>query len=60
MALGSIPLKDAKEWKTYQLDVTAEEHIKAMPAAINILFILSANKPVEGSIYFDRIGFMVR
>ncbi len=60
MHLGNVSLRDAKEWKTHQFDVTAQDHIKAMPAAINIIFILNADEPVKGSIYFDRIGFMVR
>jgi len=60
MVLGSVPLKDAKDWKSQQLDVKAEDHIKAMPAALNILFQLNANKPVKGSIYLSGIGFMVR
>lgn len=60
MPLGDIPLKDAQKWKTAQVDVNQEQYIKAMPAAGNIMLLLSANKPVKGSIYLDRIGFMVR
>jgi len=60
MPLGDIPLKDAKGWKTYQLDVRSQEQVKAMPAALNIMFILKSNKPVKGSILFDHIGFLVR
>ena len=60
MHLGSIPLKPGMDWKSYQFDVKQEDHIKAMPAAGNIIFVLQANKPVKGSIYFDKIGFMVR
>ncbi len=60
MQLGDMALGDAGQWRTYQVAVTREDHIKAMPAALNILFILKANKPVKGSIYLDRIGFMVR
>ena len=60
MRIGYIPLADAKQWKTYQLEMKDEEYFKAMPAALNIIFVLQANKPVKGSIYFDRIGLMVR
>jgi Glycosyl hydrolases family 39 len=60
MPLGDISLKDATQWKSRQLDVKLPDYIKAMPAASNIIFLLKANKPVKGSIYFDRIGFMVR
>jgi hypothetical protein len=60
MKLGTIPLKDAKEWKTHQLAVKNEEYFKAMPSAMNVIFVLQASKPVKGSIYFDKVGFMVR
>ncbi|HSV15562.1 MAG TPA: hypothetical protein VLI90_14975, partial [Tepidisphaeraceae bacterium] len=60
MPLGNIRLRDAKAWKTQQFDLKTPEQIKAMPAALNIMFLLNANKPVKGSIYFDRVGFMVR
>jgi alpha-L-arabinofuranosidase len=60
MQLGDVPLRDAGQWKTHELETKLEEHIKAMPAALNILFILKANKPVRGSVYFDRVGLMVR
>jgi hypothetical protein len=42
------------------MDVKTANYIKAMPAAINIIFVLQSTKPVKGSLYFDRIGFMVR
>jgi hypothetical protein len=60
MPLGTIPLKDAKEWETHQVEVKLEQHLKAMPSALNVMFILSANQPVKGSVYLDRVGFMVR
>jgi hypothetical protein len=60
MQLGEIPLKDATAWKSHQIDVTNEEYIKAMPSAMNVFFVLRTSKPVKGSVYFDRIGFMVR
>jgi hypothetical protein len=60
MRLSSVPLKDVKEWKTYELDVMNQEYFKAMPSAFNLIFILEATKPVKGSVYFDRVGFMVR
>ncbi|MGD1000057.1 MAG: hypothetical protein ABSA67_05085 [Candidatus Brocadiia bacterium] len=60
MHLGDVPLKDTGQWKTHQLDVTTEDYIKAVPSAMNIIFILNASKPAKGAIYFDRIGFMVR
>jgi alpha-L-arabinofuranosidase len=60
MKLSSVPLKDVKEWKTYRFDVKAQEYFRAMPSAFNLIFILEADKPVKGSLYFDRVGFMVR
>jgi alpha-L-arabinofuranosidase len=62
MRLSSVPLKDVEKWKTYRFDVMDQGHFKAMPSAFNLTFILEARKPVKvkGSLYFDRIGFMVR
>jgi alpha-L-arabinofuranosidase len=60
MQLEDIPLKNIKQWKTCQVDVKLDAHIKAMPAAINVWFVLKADKPVKGSIYFDRVGLMLR
>jgi hypothetical protein len=60
MNLGTIPLKDAGEWKTHQLDVKNDEYYKAMPSAMNVIFVLQSSNPARGSIYFDHIGFMVR
>jgi hypothetical protein len=62
MVLGSVKLKDLKEWKSVQVDVTQEKHIKAMPSAGNVWFLLTnaKDKPAKGLVYFDHIGFMVR
>jgi len=60
MKIGTIPLRDAKEWKNYQLDVKNEEYFKALPTAGNLHFVLQTSKPATGSVYFDKIGFMVR
>jgi len=60
MKIGTIPLREVKEWKSYQLDITNEDYFKALPSASNLLFVLQASKPAKGSIYFDHIGFMVR
>lgn len=60
MVIGRIPLKDAAEWTTHELLTTNEEHFQAMPAALNVIFVLQANAPATGSVYLDRIGLMVR
>jgi hypothetical protein len=60
MKIGTIPLQGATEWKSYQLDVTNEEYFKALPSAGNVHFVLQTAKMPKGSIYLDRIGFMVR
>jgi hypothetical protein len=61
MKIGTIPLQGATEWKSYQLPVTNEEYFKALPSAGNVHFVLqTAKPPTKGSIYLDRIGFMVR
>jgi hypothetical protein len=60
MPLGQIRLRDAGSWKTRTVDVKLEEHIKAMPSVGNIIFILNAQRPAKGSIFFDRVGLMVR
>ena len=60
MKIGTIPLKDVSEWKSYQLEIKNEDYFKALPTAGNVHFVLQSNKPAKGSIYFDKIGFMVR
>jgi hypothetical protein len=60
MKIGTIPLQDAGEWKSHELDVKNEDYFKALPTAGNVLFVLQSSKPARGSIYFDHIGFMVR
>jgi hypothetical protein len=60
MQLGAIPLKDATEWKAHQIDVTNDDYTKALPSALNVLFVLRSSKPARGSVYFDHIGFTVR
>ena len=60
MKVGTIPLQDAKDWKSYQLDMTDENYFKALPFALNVLFILQTSKPAKGSIFLDHVGFMVR
>jgi hypothetical protein len=60
MKIGTIPLQGATEWQSYQLPVTDEEYFKALPSAGNVHFVLQTSKPPKGSIYLDRIGFMVR
>lgn len=60
MKLGTISLAGAKQWKNYQFPVTTPDYIKAMPSALNVVFVLQSNKSVKGSVYFDRIGFLVR
>ncbi len=60
MKIGTIPLKDLKEWKSFQLDIMNEEYFKALPTAGNVHFVMQSSKPATGSVYFDKIGFMVR
>ena len=60
MVLGDVPLKDAQAWQTHQMPITLEKYLKAMPSTTNVWFVLKSNKPVKGSIYFDKIGFLVR
>jgi hypothetical protein len=60
MWLGTAPLKDIKEWKTVTFPLDKPEHVKAVDSAGSFWIILSADKPVYGSIYIDRAGFLVR
>jgi len=60
MKIGTIPLRDAKEWQSHQLDITNEEYFKALPSEGSLRFVFEGNKPAKGSVYFDKIGFMVR
>lgn len=46
--------------KNGQVEVKLDEHLKAIPAALNIWIILKANRPAKGSIYLDHVRFLVR
>jgi hypothetical protein len=60
MVLGSVPLKDLQKWKSHQVLITNPKHIEAIGASYNVWFVLSASKPVRGTVFFDRVGLMVR
>ena len=62
MPIASFPITDKMrtDWVREEIKVTDPKQIEAMPQARNLWFILQTNKPVNGSIYFDRIGLMVR
>ncbi len=47
-------------WVRKEVMVTDAKHIEAMPQARNVWFILETDRPVNGSVYLDRIGLMVR
>jgi hypothetical protein len=60
LKVGYIPLNDIKDWKTFRLDITSEDDFKALPSEGSLNFVLESSKPATGSIYLDKIGFMVR
>ena len=60
MPIGTVPLKGNGAWKTHTVEVTLEDQIRAMPSIGTINFILNANKPARGSIFFDHVGLMMR
>jgi hypothetical protein len=60
MPLGDIPISQARQWQSHTFNITNPKYIAAMPQAINVWFVLSAAKPAKGSVYIDRVGFMVR
>jgi hypothetical protein len=60
MMLGSIALAGHAEWQTHELITQDQALIRAMPEIYNVWFVLNANAAVFGSIYIDRVGFMVR
>jgi hypothetical protein len=60
MSLGRIPLAKSEQWQTRTVTDTQDKHLKALPFATNVSFILRSNAPVKGAIFLDKIGFMVR
>lgn len=60
MPLGSFPLAQARQWRTFTAELTQKKHIDAVAFAHNVWFIIDSSKPARGSIFLDRVGFMVR
>ena len=60
MVIGRVPLHGASDWTRRELAITQENHLQAIGSAYNLWFILASNRPVQGSIFIDRIGFLVR
>ncbi len=61
MSLGRLPLRDVNaEWQTHTFRVTDPKHIEAMPWAFNVWLILRANQPVQGALFVDNVGLLVR
>jgi len=61
MSLGSASLASARgKWVHHEVGVTQPRHIKAMPSAHNVWFVLRSREPVTGSIFLDRVGLLVR
>lgn len=60
MVLGHVPLKNSDKWETHQVVTENPKHMSAMASTYNLWLVLSSSKPVTGTVYFDRIGLMVR
>jgi hypothetical protein len=61
MSLGRLPLRGlTTEWETHTFPVTDPKHIEAMPWAFNVWLILRANQPVQGALFIDNVGLLVR
>ncbi len=60
IALGNAPLAGHSDWKTETVPITNKDQIQFMPTTFNLLLVLNTSKPVKGTIYLDRVGFLVR
>ncbi len=59
--LGQVSLSDAQgQWRTVRMEVSDKNFLQVMDRAFAMLFLVSAEQPVSGSIYLDNIGFMLR
>ncbi len=60
MVLGRVPLAGQEKWASHSVALTNEKFIGPIASSYNIWFVLQSRTPVKGSVYLDRIGFMVR
>jgi hypothetical protein len=60
MVVGEVKLADLKEWKTCTFVTDNPDHVKAMPAAGSLWFVVHTAQPLYGSVYIDKAGLMVR
>lgn len=61
MQIGEIPLSDLKgSWKDMNLRLTDASTLDAMGELYSLRLQLKAHKPVNGRIYFDDLGFILR
>ena len=61
LPIGEIPLADLKgHWQDMNLRFTDAATLDAMPELYAVRLQLKAHKPVNGQIYFDDLGFILR
>jgi alpha-L-arabinofuranosidase len=54
------PEEGQGEWRTVRLEIPEKNVLKVMDQAFSLLFLMSTEKPLDGSVYLDNIGFMLR
>jgi hypothetical protein len=58
---GEVKLDAARgKWQTVHLEVPDKKFIQVMDRAFSIIFLITSSSPVNGDIYLDNIGFMLR
>jgi len=61
IVLEKIPVSEfPKDWKSFKWVVEDQKLIDAMSLAYNLRVVVRGSAPVEGSVYIDNVGLMVR
>ena len=59
--IGQVPLSElAGKGKTLKMEIPDKKFLQVMDRAFSIIFLVSSDKPVAGSLYLDNIGFLLR
>ena len=58
--LGTVPLSEALEWKTFEVVTDNKKYISDFPGTYQFWFTINSRYPISGTLYIDRVGFMTR
>jgi alpha-L-arabinofuranosidase len=58
---GAVKLKQNQgQWRTIRLEVPDKKFLKVMDRAFSVIFIITSSKPLNGPVYLDNLGFILR